>query len=428
MHREKEGHMKTTSWEIILAGFFFVGIAIYLVENHSNNQQHTEAKAITIDLDKSFSTDQLKGLELEHLKELENLENLSELEDLEKLKSLKSLSTFLPAEIQADFEAEINEVIEDLKKEHIKVNFSADKESAMVSKGDKDSPGKWTAASPGVYTFYQELSASAFNEADIELPFGSIEIIGSSNNEATFTIQASGQVSTKADLESKIRTVAKVQDGVGVFSVTPVENSSKDQNIHLQATLSIPSKMMLTSLTKAGHITSSNMNGEQTYHTLGGHIKLNNVKGRVQAKTNGGHITAAGAEGDFELNSLGGHILVKDSKGVIAMKTSGGNLQAIDVSGSVQASTNGGNIELKFLDIQHSSNATTGAGTISIWVPTNTNSTFNLSGSTVEVGNELNFVGNKSSGNAKGSIGSPENSASVHAKTNYGKVVLKSKN
>jgi DUF4097 and DUF4098 domain-containing protein YvlB len=402
-----------------LAGFLFVGIAIYLAENYSDTETNIESTALSVDLEKKLSIEELGNIELKQLRELEKLERLSELEDLEKLESLKNLSSILPAEIQTEFEAEINAVIKDLKQEknHTTISTSTAKsELRGVS-------GRWTVVSPGVYAFYQEFDASQLKETELELPFGSIEIIGTTESKASFSLQASGQITNKADLQSKINTISSIENGKGFFSVTSTEPPSRDQNIQLQATLSIPKKSILKAQTKAGHITSENVEGTQNYHTLGGHINLNKIQGQIQARTSGGHVTLRESKGNFDLQSLGGHIRVNDIEGRVFMKTSGGNLQASNIKGSVQASTNGGNIELRFVGLEGNTAVQTGAGTISIWVPESANSMFNLSGNTVEISDRLNFQGSKNTGSAKGFIGSKN--ASVQAKTNYGNIILK---
>lgn len=415
--------MKNTSWEIILAGFIFVGIAIYLAESYSSHSPESNTTASSINLDKDLNIQEIEGINLEQLKELENL---SELEDLQKLESLKSLSSILPAEVQKEFETEINAVIKDLKQEKNPANVSASTLSNDENYELKGASGRWSVVSPGVYAFHQKFDASELKEVELELPFGSIEVIGSQESQASFSLKASGQIANKADLQSKIKTVSLIENEKGIFSITSAGNPYKDQNIQLQATLKIPARSALNAFTKAGHISSKNVHGEQQYQTLGGHIKLNNIEGNIKAKTSGGHISVNEASGSFDLLSLGGHIQVHSSEGNIVMKTSGGNLQANDITGSVQASTNGGNIELRFINLEGSSNAKTGAGIISIWVPKTINASFDLSGNTVEIDDVLKFIGEKSSGAAKGQIGS--DGGSVQATTNYGQIILKANN
>ncbi|MBD3616486.1 MAG: DUF4097 family beta strand repeat protein [Gracilimonas sp.] len=420
--------MKTSSWEIIIAGFIFVGVAIYLIEQNSDapvSNETAAADSIRINLNgNDIRVFELKSLQnLENLKNLENLENLKNLRNLE---NLKNLTNFLPAEVRTEFEAEIDEVMQEFEQESVNVVVNTEKGTVSVDKIVPASSGNWTAVSPGVFAYAKEFDATTLQETRLELPFGSIDVIGSSGPKAEFTVKASGQISTKADLQSKINTSTNITADRAFFKITPQTGQSKNLNIQLQATLSIPENIRVHMLTNAGHISSEDIHGEQNYKTLGGHITLKNISGKISAETGGGHISISDSEGHLVLNSKGGSIHTQNSTGRLIMKTAGGNLQAYDFGGSVDASTNGGNIELRFLKLDGNSSATTGAGTITLWTPKSENASFNLAGSSIEIDSELDFQGTTSSGSAQGTIGN--GATSITAKTNYGKVILHAKN
>lgn len=415
--------MKTSSWEIIIAGLLFVGISIYLTAQHSEPQKPTTASVSADSVRVNWNGDRLKVIELRSLQNLKNLENLENLENLKNLQNLKNITTFLPAEIQEDFNAEIDAVIKEFDQESVRVDFNSDEGTVSINRAMSISQGEWTAVSPGIFSYVKEFNSSELEEADLNLPFGSIEIIGGDNKQGKITIRASGQVSTREELRSKIETVENISQQRASFTINPKGDSVQNSSVQLHAVLSLPSNVEVRSVTEAGHISSKNITGNQTYQTSGGHISLQNLSGDVEANTGGGHISIRDSKGVIHLNSKGGNIKSLNSEGTLVMKTSGGSLEAHDITGSVEASTTGGNIELRFLEMLENSFATTGAGTITLWFPANANAKFDFSGNTVELDPAFNFLGDKSSGTLKGSIGS--GAPTITAKTNYGKINVK---
>ena len=409
--------MKTSSWEIILTGLLFIGIAIYIVGKPSKPEAPKRTAFTTDSIRINIDGEKLHVVELKKLEKLESLENLE---------SLKNITNFLPMEVQGEIEAEINKALKELEQEGVNVEVNHEKGIVSINKEVETNPGNWTVVSPGVFAYVQEFDASDLTDVDIALPFGSIEVKGGSGQQAKLTIQASGQVDSKSDLQSKISTSADLNAQKATFSVNSLLDRSVKNNIHLEAVLLIPENIRLHSITKAGHITSENIHGIQVYETQGGHIKLKNVSENIEAKTSGGHITVSDSEGKLNLHSLGGHIQTTNISGVLSMTTSGGNLSAHNLMGSVRAKTNGGNIEFRFLEVQNSASATTGAGTITLMVPTSTDARFILNGNDVSVAPDLNFKGNVSAGSATGKMG--DGNASITASTRYGKVILKSAN
>ncbi len=417
--------MKTSSWEIIIAGFIFVGISIYLINQNSEATAppQKESAATTDSIRINLEGNDLRVVQLKSLQNLENLENLENLKNLENLQNLKNLTTFLPEELQADFESEIDEVIQEFEQESVKIEVNPEQGTLSINSIKSVTSGSWTPITPGVFAYVKEFDASQLNQTELNMPFGSIEIMGTTTKEAKLTIEASGQVSNRAELESRIKTTANIGPDKAEFTISPRNKTERNHNIQLHATLTIPSNVQVKSITKAGHITSQNINGKQTYSTLGGHIKLSEVTGDIDASTSGGHISVKNSKGSLNLNSKGGHIVTKSAEGTIVMNTSGGNLKASEINGAIKAATNGGNIELSFLGLNGSVEANTGAGTISIWIPASSNTNVDLSGNLVEIAPALNFNGNSSAGSATGTIGNGTHS--IVAKTNYGKVFLK---
>ncbi|SMO96581.1 DUF4097 family beta strand repeat-containing protein [Gracilimonas mengyeensis] len=421
--------MKTISWEIILAGLFFSGISIYLITQNSDAPpKHTESRVdsirVQVDGDR-IRVIELKSLEnLKHLEGLKELEKLENLENIKNLENLKNLTNFLPSEIQSEFDKEIEEALREFEDESLKINFDPEKGTVEINKSVAANPGNWSVVSPGIYTYVKEIDGSGLTETELSIPFGSIEVVGSTNEKAKLTIQASGQIATKTDLQSKIRVLPTVKNQTAAFEVRSLKNNNDgSNNIHLQTTLSVPQNMQVNSSTGAGHVSSNDLKGVQVYETKGGHITLNDLSGEVEAKTFGGHIKVNESTGNMSLRSMGGHIRTDDFEGTLTMKTSGGNLEAFNTSGTVTATTNGGNIDLRFQELTGDSQAETGAGSITIWLPRNIDAYLDLSGSSIELDSAFSFDGNKSSSSVSGTLGN--GGPVIKAKTNYGKVSVK---
>ncbi len=418
--------MKTTSWEIIVAGFLFVGISIFLIESRSENPTPNQSVSAADSLELNFNEEEIRVFKLQSLENLQNLKNLENLKNLQNLENLKNLKNILPMEIRAEFEREIDEVIREMDQESLDVNFDVQNNTLTVDPSSLKSKQGWTAKSPGVFLYTRSFNNSNNTKTNLNLPFGSVEIMGNQEGRKNLVIEASGQLSTLNDLHSKIGLESIVDDESAVFHLISKADGNDDHNIQIQSRLELPRNMDLDILTKAGHITSENIQGHQTYVTNGGHITLSSIEGAISAETGGGHIRIKESEGMVTLISKGGNIRVQDLKGDLELQTGGGSLQIFDHQGEVIASTNAGNIELRTSDLKGSVDAKTGAGSISIWISKNAGAELNLKGNNVEIDPVFNFNGSVQNGTAKGSIGS--GTYKITASTNYGTISIKAIN
>jgi DUF4097 and DUF4098 domain-containing protein YvlB len=326
-------------------------------------------------------------------------------------------------EIRAEFEREIDEVIKEMDQESLEVNIDVQSKTLTVDPASINTKQGWTVKSPGVYLYSRSFDTAKNNKTSLVLPFGSVEIEGNQEGRKNLIIEASGNISTLNDLRSKLAAESSVSDENASFRLINKGDEAKDQNIQIQSKLLVPREMQLDIHTKAGHITSGNIQGTQNYLTNGGHITLNNISGIIDAKTGGGHIQIRESEGQVTLNSKGGNIRVQEMKGSLNLQSGGGSLQVIDHSGGVKATTNGGNIELRTSSLSGPIDAQTGAGSITIWISKDSNIEFRLNGSNVEIDTEFNYDGTIQNGSASGTIGNGE--YKVSAKTNYGTISLK---
>lgn len=422
--------MKRISWEIILAGLFFVAIALYLIGKPTNGDDSGAKTAENVPQEPTPPTPgQVHVIDLENLeelaslKELEQLESLNELENLENLKKLKSLAHLIPAEARDEVLTEIDNVLRELSDEKIHINFEmADKLLVINREYDNAVQGEWENTSPGVYTFLNEFDASSITNTSVKIPSGSITVVGTNDKTAKFTVQASGQISSEEDLISKLNTISIIKDGEANFLL---ENIHKNDwaNIHLQATLYIPENMELVTNTGGGHIEATNINGDQIYETGGGHITINKVTGDILAVSGGGHVKIDNADGDVTLKSQGGHLIVNNCTGDVSLDTKGGNIDVKDTKGEVIASTLGGNILLVYNEsITNDATLETSAGNIQIWMPKTSNATIELQGSNAVELQGFSVEGTRTKTRVNGKInqGGPE----IIGFSKHGKVTL----
>ena len=387
--------MKKISWEIIVAGLVFVFVALYLLEKPSTKGNNDlEMVAIPTEPPPPKRPEPIHVIDLKHLEEvtaLKELEHLKELASEEHLEKIKALAHLIPQEVRDEFLTEMDKAIRELSEDEISINFESDDKLLVIKKDFDIEQGNWENTSPGVYTYLKTFDAFSIKSAAVNIPSGSITIIGTSDVKAKFTVQASGKISSAEELNSKIVTTSAFVDDEAIFNL----NAEETSNIQLQATLYIPESIDLSTNMGDGHIVSTNIEGDQVYETGGGHIKLKKTKGDVIAVSGGGHISLEGAEGDVTLKTSGGHLAVKDCTGDVNLKTLGGNIDAKYIKGDVIASTQGGNIVVKLTDLMDDIVVKTSAGNIQVYIPKNSKASIEIeaSGSTEVKG--FDFSGTK---------------------------------
>lgn len=415
--------MKRLSWEIILAGLFFVAIAIYLI-GKSSTETPSRAEAPT----EPSAPSRVHVIDVESLQELaalKELESLKGADQAENLRKLKALAHLIPSETRDEFLTEIDNVLKEFSNGDIEINFDSDDQLIIINREyDNLEQASWGETSPGIYTYLNEFDASKISTTSISLPAGSISIIGTNETKAKFTIQASGKISSKEDLGTKIRTESSISDGEAVFTIQSI-NDSSDVNLQLQTTLYVPQNMGISGHTDAGHIEVTNITGNQVYETGGGHIKLNRVNGDIVAVSAGGHVTIEEASGDITMRSLGGHLILKRCKGNATLDTKGGNIEIENVSGEIISKTLGGNILLSSNNVSSDITAETSAGNIEITIPSNSSTSIEIQASNmIELKgfSATAFEGNKTKNKLLGTLNG--GGAEIIAFTKYGKVVI----
>ena len=138
-----------------------------------------------------------------------------------------------------------------------------------------------------------------------------------------------------------------------------------------------------------GTIRADNIRGEAVFATGGGDIHVQQVDGAVHCSTNGGGIRVVQAGNVVIADTAGGPIDVGYAKGMVTAKNSGGPIQVgsasgarcesangaihlTSVGGSLKASTAMGSIIARFqTQPVADSFLSTGAGDITVWIPSN---------------------------------------------------------
>tara|TARA_R110002096_G_scaffold97694_20_gene217836 strand:- start:8118 stop:9368 length:1251 start_codon:yes stop_codon:yes gene_type:complete len=413
--------MRKISWEIVFVGILLFVVAIYVTSNRQDESYDVHTSS-TPNPPKPPHPPSVHIIDLKHLENAEELQKIAELKSLESLKSLEKLARLMPNEFKEEFLKEINSAISEFDIDSADLSIDVKDGVIVVNRKYDIKQGEWEAVSPGVYAYVKKFDASKLTKTTLSIPFGSITIVGSNDSEASLTVQASGQITSANEISSIISTRTNLDGDAAVFTLE-TDSGELDSNFDLQAILTIPKHMEIYSVTKAGHINSTNIQGDQIYKTLGGHISLVDLKGDVKATTEGGHIEVRNSSGDFIIESLGGHLKADQFKGELLMRTSGGNIEALKVTGPLNAETGGGNIEISLVNSFKDISANTGAGTILIELPSSANADLALKATTVEIGKDLKFRGNKTKNSVNGTIGT--GGTEIHAKSNFGTIVVK---
>src|SRR6266446_3191890 len=136
--------------------------------------------------------------------------------------------------------------------------------------------------------------------------------------------------------------------------------------------------------TEGGHIKVLDVAGDLMAVTGGGHINVGNIAGGASLRTGGGHIRAGQIGGRAELDTAGGNIAVAQAGSFVSVRTGGGQIDFGEVRGSVHAQTGGGGIRVMYvsgpMELESSSGsicltrvagalqAATSGGTITAWI------------------------------------------------------------
>ena len=426
------------SWEIIVAGILFTGVAIYLLniraENSDQSNTYTTENTSLNDHppEPPKPEDLSKALASESriVIDLNNLENLDK--ELKKLKELKNLEELKHLKIDVEKIAEqsnksVEEAMKRVEEEMAKMDYDFDGNRFTIRHGDAKTIviQKNQDASKGDDTIFNHAITvdSPNGKFDLSVARGHLTVEGGDQSQVTVETRITSEVSG-----DKVKEIAnsKLYNDSGTIRYTLNFKDNADLgDSEVNVMVTVPKTMQTHMKTNGGHITATNLQNKQNIKTSGGHISLEDIRGDMWAKTMGGHITLEGREGNADLKTMGGHITVTGYDGVVDVSTQGGHINGKDIAGALTGSTGGGNISLRFHSVTDNVNVSTSAGNISIAVPGDVRARVTLEGNRVSMGSAFSFNGVQNDDYVKGTINGSER-VSISAKTNTGNVSLNS--
>jgi DUF4097 and DUF4098 domain-containing protein YvlB len=97
--------------------------------------------------------------------------------------------------------------------------------------------------------------------------------------------------------------------------------------------------------TSAGNIEVEEVAGELSAESDGGSVKIQKAGGNVTARTSAGNVRVGEIAGDASLVTSGGSIKAQSVRGKLDAETSAGGIEIAEVTGPVKAVTHGGSIQ-----------------------------------------------------------------------------------
>ena len=389
------------SWEIILCGLIFTGLAIYISNsgtystNKSGISESTDISAPDTPTPPQEPTPpdppaklNLEG-ELSKLEEkLKNLENLDQLKNLKALESLNVNSENLGKMMQQLMD-EVNTELGKLNSKNFDANdktqLLALVNSHMARTGLHQDKQKWIHAGDGVYQYNISFLAGNADEMSLDLDAGHINISSHEADSGLVQFVSSGEEVSSNKMD-EIFTITKVLKDNSVAIKLEKKDSFFDNNTaKIEAHILVPAGTSVKAETAGGHVRVDDLEGNHSLHTNGGHITLRNVSGEIHTKTNGGHIEGSNLKGDFQLITDGGHIEVENLNGKCRANTKGGHITFKQLQGSAQAKTSGGNISVSVKSLSDDLELQTSAGNISITLPESISAYLDLKGTSVDL-------------------------------------------
>jgi hypothetical protein len=410
---------RNISWEIVLAGATFIGIALYLLSSISpSDSSSAYSVSSSEETIRSAPTSPTMPsaivIDLQNLESLKNLDKLRNIRDLENLKELefeiKNLDKFIQQHAQKEINEESLEVeLRQLEQELQKINQNdfnvklQDQKLYINQKYNVDD-SQWTEVSSGVFVYQDSFSSGNLNSLDFSVDFGNLNVIGNGSSSSKITLRATGDIEDPAVIAQELNIQKNVNNADAKFEVNAANGSSISEKINLEATLSVPQNIALLAKTAGGHVTASQLKNSQHLSTSGGHITLSDIEGTTNAKTGGGHITANRIFGDITMSTGGGHIKIQETGGKLEVKTGGGHINIQNGEGSISAKTSGGNISSSITSAQDQLRFSTSAGNVSLSLPIDIAADLDISGTSASLDDVFNFNGTKNQGRITGTL------------------------
>lgn len=427
---------RNISWEIIVAGLAFIGIAIFLLNRTEDRpppppKPHKPADTASAPHPPMPPSIVIDLQNLQNLKDLDNLRNLKNLDNLENLEvELRNLDDLIKkhAEVMVEesTKATVHQSLEKLKKhfrefENGDFDVKLQNNKVFINRKFDVKEAAWSEVSPGVFVYRRSFDISSGSNLGLDLGFGNVNIVGVDSSGGEIVLQATGDVEDPQRLDEQLGIRAERRNGDTSFSVFTRGDNWSDR-VNLEATVKVPRQTNFNANTSGGHISATHLQGDQRFVTSGGHITLDDLSGTTYAKTSGGHITSDQISGDITLATSGGHIKLEQASGQLDLSTGGGHISIEQWSGQGQAKTSGGNISAHIAELQGPVELNTSAGNISMMLPQSVNADIMARGSETSISDAFNFSGSKTQGKIEGAING--GGIPINASCGYGNISI----
>lgn len=279
----------------------------------------------------------------------------------------------------------------------------------------KNSPSVWTGAPATVPASETLMKSRTFSAADIkrvslETSVGKIRVTGSRGDKIHVMITGR-KGSLKRDFDNHHSVSMETRDGELYVSVTGrnwgwtflnwLFHKNNEGNIIVE----MPEGVPLHVESKGGSIDCRSLHGGVEAGTLGGNISLRGVSGSVQARTVAGNVVADAFAGDENPGSSVRSIQAGNVQGDVRIRTTAGNISLKNISsGSIDAETTGGNIDVQIPFVSHDITLKATAGNINLSIPRQTRALLDLKGTKVAIPSGWSVSGNLSESHVDGSL------------------------
>jgi len=401
---------RNISWEIVLAGLTFVAIAIYLF-NHDSSHENRHSRHAPPAVAPAPGLPSAIVIDLENLKNLEDLKHLQNIDELKVFKDeLRNIDKLIEQQRQnqgqqQQIDSNLKQLEAELQKiENADYKIKLQNQKLYINKNYNIDEAQWTEVKPGTYVYRKSFDTSKLKSMDVKLSFGNVNLVGENGSQGEIVLRATGDIEDPAAFSDKLDIEEQLNQSDGTFNVASAKGTHISDHINMEATITIPSSLVINASTAGGHINATNLSSKQHLKTSGGHINLNAVQGETVAKTAGGHITCDELSGNIVLSTGGGHIRVNQLDGTLTAKTGGGHIEIQDASGTVTAKTSGGNISTTMVQAKGPLKFATSAGNVSLFIPVDLGANLKVDGSTVNLASPFDFSGTQNKGRLDGTL------------------------
>lgn len=254
-----------------------------------------------------------------------------------------------------------------------------------------------TAASGSVVAvkeFTRSFPVSPGGQLTLTTDFGSIKIVGSSDDKVSIMARMRGSDDDLKDFEI---TAEKTGNDVTIRGNWMRKNNFFGHNsnsMDVDYIVNVPSQYNVSLGTAGGNIVIQDVKGLIQGGTSGGNLDLTNINGNAELKTSGGNIRAKSTTGNLNLRTSGGNVSMSNINGDLDVSTSGGSIRIEDINGRTNAETSGGHIEVYVSGNNKGVNVETSGGHIALYLPKNIAATIDASTSGGEVEFDLPIMVN----------------------------------